>query len=587
MSAISRSLFFVFLLLALALPLSYAGLKWPVFHASGSIVGKPAIGSNFVYVLASDGSVDVLDFTTGSQTFPSSLGGPASIGPVTGTQAVVFANDAGQMDALELQTGKRLWRFPALKPAGGVSSSTGASAPSSSNNAANLLPPNATLRGLAAGGHLIYAVFSNQTIAFNESTGGIRWIRPLSDGGGPAGADEGQAYISDGPNLKAYSHDGQLLWSAPIGPLFKSQPAPDMENGRVYVATTKGYVLALNRESGDTLWAYPLNGWGMSTPTLAGDEIIFGTNDGHVHALEAATGLSRWSTDVGGAIWSQPAILQNGARRIALISSNDNSILALDTTTGALLWRYRTTDWMGSPSVARDGRTVVAGSRDGSVWALAASPMCTVDYPSDLDLVGTHLELRARAWAWEGVSRARLFIGGALLPDIPLNDSGPFNVSLDLSSSPDGYLPIQCLADDPSGLSETDAGRPKVSPIKSANAPLSVMSLTVPTQAEPGQVLRVYVRNPDGFDLSDVTLEFAGSSKTGASPFDLPAPLSDGNYLLTIRRAGFKDVTQTISVRANLGPIIFGGLLLLVLLALAAYFLLRKKTVKAPADYKL
>lgn len=551
--------------LVIFLPGLHAGLKWPVFHAQAPAVGSPIVGGNTVFMLTDDGTLYSLDYVSGGQSFPLNLGAPASIAPVSDGQALYVATDDGQLQAIQMSDTTRLWRYP----------------PSDNST------PLAQMMGLATGGGLVYLVTANQTIALDASTGDVRWSRPLVSGGGPVGADSQRVYVSDGPNLLAYDQDGVPLWSLASGPLFKTVPVPDPSTGRVYVATTSGDVDSISAASGTILWSYPLNGWAMSSPSPApGGLVIVGANDGRLRALSAATGALVWATDTGGAIWTKPAIAVNGNQSIAIVGTQDDALDALNVSDGTLLWRYPTSGWMGSPVIGPDGRTALSGSQDGGLWAVLLSPMCTIDYPLTGQLVGPQMTLRGRAWAWDGVSRVTITAGSLALPTLNLLSSGPFNLSVDLSSVGEGDLPISCLAQDSAGLTETDAGGVKSTPTESLDAPRDNMTLTVQAVAAPGAPFQIWVRGAQGQDLSGVLLDFYGVNQTIDSPANLTAPSREGVYPLTARRDGYNPASATLQVQGSNGPLLLVLVAAFLVVALMLYFFfIRKKKMAAPSDY--
>lgn len=66
--------------------------------------------------------------------------------------------------------------------------------------------------------------------------------------------------------------------------------------------------------------------------------------------------------------WPSPAVKEG----VVAFGSDDNTVHALDATTGGLIWRYRTGgEIWSSPVVA--GGVLYVGSNDGYVYALKAS----------------------------------------------------------------------------------------------------------------------------------------------------------------------------------------------------------------------
>ena len=211
--------------------------------------------------------------------------------------------------------------------------------------------------------------------------------------------------------------------------------------------------------------------------------------------------------------------------------------------------------------------------------------MCTIDSPANQQLVAPFTTLLAHAWAWDGVSQVTLSVQGRE-QNIALNGSGAFTTTLDLSQSSAGSIGIKCLAQGNDGSVEVDNGPAKSSPILSSSAQAANMSLTAPNVAEPGGQIRVYVRNPDAYDMTGVTVQFNGQTLLVDSPITLKAPMTEGNYNLTVSKQGFTPVTSTIRVQADRRMLIIGGIVGLVLLMAMIYFVVkRKKPIAAPTDY--
>ena len=71
-----------------------------------------------------------------------------------------------------------------------------------------------------------------------------------------------------------------------------------------------------------------------------------------------------WSYNTGGQVYSSPAV----ANGIVYVGSVNDTLYALNATTGALLWSYTTGNWIySSPTVANG--VVYIGSYDYNVYA--------------------------------------------------------------------------------------------------------------------------------------------------------------------------------------------------------------------------
>lgn len=159
---------------------------------------------------------------------------------------------------------------------------------------------------------------------------------------------------------------------------------PSVYDGVVYVPDWGGYLDAVSVATGQAIWSYPISNYdgvagsmARDTPAVYGNEIILGDqNGGHVFAVDRATGKLIWSTQVDThplAVITANPVVYNGVAYVGvssmeeLASINPNypcctfrgSMVALDATTGAMLWKtYTVPDNGGTPG----------GYSGGAVW---------------------------------------------------------------------------------------------------------------------------------------------------------------------------------------------------------------------------
>lgn len=168
-----------------------------------------------------------------------------------------------------------------------------------------------------------------------------------------------------GPTYDAHSAETDLadawpasgppvLWTKEIGPGFSSFI---IHANRAYTqaqALTEQKVLALNADTGQTLWehgyTWPYQPGGMfpgprSTPTFANNKIYFTAPNGLLECLDASSGHSLWSVNVlqkfkgRGATFGyacSPLIEDN--KVILPVGGSSASVVALDANTGATIW---------------------------------------------------------------------------------------------------------------------------------------------------------------------------------------------------------------------------------------------------------
>ncbi len=109
-----------------------------------------------------------------------------------------------------------------------------------------------------------------------------------------------------------------------------------------------------------------------SSPTVASGLVYVGLNDGKVLALNASSGAVMWSYQNGGAVYSSPAVADN----VVYFGSWDKSVYVVNALTGALLWSHPTGSYVQSSPAVANG-VIYVGSYDhltssnsGSLYAL-------------------------------------------------------------------------------------------------------------------------------------------------------------------------------------------------------------------------
>ena len=224
--------------------------------------------------------------------------------------------------------------------------------------------------------------------------GGLQWRVQT---GGPVRSSPvvaaGVVFVgsSDGALHAIDAATGIVRWRRELGSSISSTPAVAPE--LVYVTGGDGVLHAIRRASGAVAWQYRTGAerplvWGLesgllfdSSPTLAGESVVFGTRDGMVHAVEARTGRPRWRYQTGSRVYSSPAV----ADGVVYVGGQDGRVHAVSLADGTARWTFATagaalrsadfgfdrTTVQSSPSVA--GGAVYVGARDGFLYSLDAA----------------------------------------------------------------------------------------------------------------------------------------------------------------------------------------------------------------------
>jgi outer membrane protein assembly factor BamB len=133
-------------------------------------------------------------------------------------------------------------------------------------------------------------------------------------------------------------------------------------------------------------WRYDTHGAYSSSPSVAGETILFANNDKKLYALDAATGWPAWIAQADAQLMSQPVYADGrvfvGAGDsdaaiwappfFKLIGDKLNDLLAFDLTTGQPIWRVQLPG-SGMPTPALVGSALVHADGEGMVFAFNAA----------------------------------------------------------------------------------------------------------------------------------------------------------------------------------------------------------------------
>ncbi|HWK41592.1 MAG TPA: PQQ-binding-like beta-propeller repeat protein [Croceibacterium sp.] len=175
------------------------------------------------------------------------------------------------------------------------------------------IPGSSVRRRLAAapvvGGGMLFAVDSDgQVHAFDAATGARRWthqvdvareLRDANFGGGASYAD-GKVYVTSGAGdvLALDAQSGNQLWRVkPAGPL---RGSPTIAFNAVYVMTQDNQIHALNVTNGAPIWsdaaATASSGvFGVAAPAAGQGTVIAGYSSGELVAYRYENGRNLWS----------------------------------------------------------------------------------------------------------------------------------------------------------------------------------------------------------------------------------------------------------------------------------------------------
>ncbi len=151
---------------------------------------------------------------------------------------------------------------------------------------------------------------------------------------------------------------GQLVWKTPNGRSWRgphpgARTNPTYREGVLYHMNPTGRLAALKAKTGKELWAVDVRErfgakvprWALAENVIVDGDVVFctpGGAKGRIVALNRTTGETLWAnTEIAEpAVYCSPILAtHNGTRQ--LITIMQKSVVSVDVTSGELLWSYR------------------------------------------------------------------------------------------------------------------------------------------------------------------------------------------------------------------------------------------------------
>ena len=197
-------------------------------------------------------------------------------------------------------------------------------------------------------------------------------------------ADQAGLAAADVPRLR-------LKWAFGYPRSATAQSQPTVVGGRLFVASERGVVYALDAATGCTHWTFEAASGVRSAMTVTRladgrHALFFGDFSANVHALDAATGAEIWRRDVdthpGARITGAP--VEHDGRLYVPVSSLEEllaanprypcctfrgSVAALDAATGEPVWQSYTIDEAPAPRGRNPAGADLMGPSGAAVWS--------------------------------------------------------------------------------------------------------------------------------------------------------------------------------------------------------------------------
>ena len=285
------------------------------YDSGGSVLAAPLVDGETLYVASASGKLAALNRITGEPRWILDVHEELTTTPTIGEGKVFVMSSDEAVTAVDVASGKSLWKFRRERPAG------------------------FTLRGnarpqLAHG--LLYTGFADGTVAALEpATGVARWLKQISGPGDYLDVDALSAPEDDKRVYAASAKGGLVALDAQSGEEAFRVALPGanqvVASGARIFASGRGELIGLDRASGEKLWVFKISGDQYATAAaVARDVLVFAEQYGPLIALDTATGRVRSVIDPGTGFaangFSEAPLVIPGA---AFIISNTGTLFSL------------------------------------------------------------------------------------------------------------------------------------------------------------------------------------------------------------------------------------------------------------------
>lgn len=327
------------------------------FQDESDIGAGLATYKEWVITANTAGQVYALDAQTGRKVWSFQTGGKVYSTPAVWKNRVVFGSADGLIYCLHARTGKLRWKHAAERAVLG--------SPLVYNGVAYIGASDGRFRAL------------------DVKSGRLRWS-----------FDEVKGYVSGRPLLYEntlyfgswgngfYALDpinGQLKWQWSNGASSRMlSPAacyPVGANGRVFIVAPDRYMTALDARNGREIWRKKIDSirvresMGLSED---GTLVYAKTMDGQVLGVSTKADSMQidWTSKLQLPYELTPSAI-SAANGLVLVPSQSGLVSGLDAASGDVAWQYKLSNAMVNPMLPLNGQRLVASTMDGKVVCLA------------------------------------------------------------------------------------------------------------------------------------------------------------------------------------------------------------------------
>ncbi|WP_299703248.1 PQQ-binding-like beta-propeller repeat protein [uncultured Pontibacter sp.] len=339
----------------------YPNVKLVWEYQDDSDVGAgTATFKNLVIATNTSGDIYALDQKTGKRQWTYSTNGKIYSTPAVSKGYVVVGSSDNNIYCLSAATGKLVWKFKANRQVLG-----------------SPLIEKATVYIGASDGHFRAINLKNGKLVWDfDQVNNFVVTKPL--------LYQGKVYFGSWGN-EFYALDaktGQLDWKWNNGSSNRMfSPAacyPVASNGRIFIVAPDRFMTSLDANTGEVIWREQLKegrvreSMGISED---GKLVYVKTMDGQAYGVSTTANALQvnWKSELQLPYELAPsAIIENNG--IVLVPSHSGMVSAVDRQSGAVLWKYKSSNSLMNPVMPLGKNRVVVSTMDGKIACLEYMP---------------------------------------------------------------------------------------------------------------------------------------------------------------------------------------------------------------------
>jgi len=132
-----------------------------------------------------------------------------------------------------------------------------------------------------------------------------------------------------------FTSRGKKVWETHTRVSTRSSPA--LKNNLLIFGNDKGGIIALDSETGDSVYVKKIGGYFFSGVTISDDDIFVGNNNGNLYALNVSNGEIIWQFDTGARILMNPAVDDKNV----YIGNLEGTFYSINKTDGKQNWKIK------------------------------------------------------------------------------------------------------------------------------------------------------------------------------------------------------------------------------------------------------